>query len=76
MASGSLSVPPSVSACGSYDVSSVLFVLHKRVVQPDELFVLSDHRELVLLEVGQRALCGQEVHNASGDHMTMRECPH
>ena len=45
----------------SYDVSCVVLVLHKRVVQPDELLVLPDHGELVLLEVRQRALgtqCG------------------
>ena len=47
--------------CVSYDVSCVVFILHKRVVQPDELLVLSNHRELVLLEVRQRALWKQNV---------------
>lgn len=41
----------------SYNVACVVFVLYKGVVQPDELFVLSDHRELILLEVRERALC-------------------
>lgn len=45
---------------GSYDVSGVVFTFHERVVQPDELFMLSDHRELVLLEVWERALWEQQ----------------
>lgn len=41
---------------GSHNVSCIFFVLHERVMEPDEFFVLSDHRELVLLEVGEGAL--------------------
>lgn len=41
----------------SHNVSCVIFILDKGVVKPDELFMLSDHRELILLEVGQCALC-------------------
>lgn len=40
----------------SHNVSCVVFVLDKGVMQPDELFMLSDDGELVLLEVGERAL--------------------
>lgn len=32
-------------------------------MKPDELFVLSHHRELVLLEVGKRALENQDKKN-------------
>lgn len=52
-----------VCGCGSHDVSGVVFVLDERVVQPDELFMLPDHGELVLLEVRERALWKQEVHH-------------
>lgn len=40
----------------TYNVAGVFLVLHKGVVQPDKLLMLSHHRELILLEVRQRAL--------------------
>lgn len=49
----------------SHDVSCVVFVLHKGVVQPDELLMLSDHGELILLEVSERALW---THNRGSTH--------
>ena len=41
---------------GTYDVASIVFILYEGVVQPDELLMLTDNRELILLKVRERAL--------------------
>ena len=40
----------------TYYVASVFLVLDKGIVQPDELLMLSNHRELILFEVREGAL--------------------
>lgn len=49
-----------VDICCTYNKPSIFLVLHKGVMKPDELFMLSHHRELVLLEVGKSALENQD----------------
>lgn len=46
----------SITEADTYDIATVLLIVHQASVQPNELLVLSDHRKVVLLEFGQRGL--------------------